>query len=288
MQHQTSICLWFNGQAEEAANFYAGIFKNAAITNTAEYNGSVLTVGFNLEGTQFLGLNGGPAFVPNPSVSFFVTVGDENELQQLWDKLSADGKVMMPLDKYDFSPKYGWVQDRFGVSWQLFSGDEKQVRQKIAPLLMFCGTQQGKAEEAIRFYTSVFKNGKTDSVNYYTEEQQRLSGIDEKVVHARFSLNGDLFMAMDSHVPQNFSFTEGVSIIVNCDTQDEIDYYWERLSGDGGKEVECGWVKDKYGLSWQIVPANLALLMSDPEKTSRVMAAVMKMKKLIIADMENA
>jgi predicted 3-demethylubiquinone-9 3-methyltransferase (glyoxalase superfamily) len=289
MKHQTSICLWFNNQALDAANFYTGIFKNSKITNTARQNDAVLTVGFNLGGTQFLGLNGGPQFQPNPSVSFFVTIGDEKELQQTWDRLSVGGKVLMPLDTYDFSPKYGWVEDKFGISWQLFSGDEAQVSQKIAPLLMFCGAQQGRAEEAIHFYTDVFKNGKIEAVNYYTEEQRRQSGIDEKVVHARFSLNGDLFMAMDSHVAQNFSFTEGISIIVNCDTQEAIDYYWDNLSGSGGQESVCGWLKDKFGLSWQIVPSNLSVLMTgDPNKSQRVMAAVMKMKKLIIADLENA
>jgi predicted 3-demethylubiquinone-9 3-methyltransferase (glyoxalase superfamily) len=286
MQHPTAICLWFNNQAEDAANFYVSIFKNSAITGRANQNGTVLTVGFNLNGTQFLGLNGGPQFTPNPSISFFVTIKDAAELQQTWDKLSEGGSVMMALGKYDWNEKYGWLQDKFGVSWQLFLGDEKEVGQNIAPLLMFCGTQQGKAEEAIRYYTTIFKNSKVNSIDYYTTEQKN---INARVVHARFSLDNDLFMAMDSGVPQSFSFTEGVSIIVNCDVQDEIDYYWEKLSSEGGKEVACGWLTDKFGVSWQIVPANLAQLMTaDPEKSKRVMAAVMKMKKLVIADLENA
>jgi len=287
MQHQTSICLWYNHQAEEAANFYTSIFKNAKITNAAKHDGKILTAGFNLEGTQFLGLNGGPMFTPNPAISFFVTISDSEELQQLWDKFIADGKIMMPLDKYPWSEKYGWVQDQFGISWQLCQGDETQAGQKIAPMLMFCGAQQGNADDAIKFYTSVFKNGKINSVEYYKEGQ--IQNIDAKVVHARFELNGDLFMAMDSGIAQPFDFNEAVSIIVNCNNQDEIDYYWNTLTDDGGAESMCGWLKDKFGVSWQIVPANLSLLMTgDPEKSQRVMAAIMKMGKLVIADLENA
>lgn len=287
MQRKTTICLWYNDQAAEAADFYTRIFKHAEITNSIKQNSKILTVSFNLEGMQLLALNGGPMFTPDPSISLFVTTSDGEELQHLWDNLASGGQVLMPLDKYPWSEKYGWVQDRFGVSWQLYQGDEKQAGQKIAPMLMFCGKQQGRAEEAIGFYTSVFKNAKTDSLEYYTEGQTE--HIDAKVVHARFHLEGDLFMAMDSGIAQPFDFNEGVSIIVNCDSQDEIDYYWKGLIHGGGKEVECGWLKDKFGVSWQIVPGNLNLLLAgDPEKSKRVMASIMKMKKLVIADLENA
>jgi predicted 3-demethylubiquinone-9 3-methyltransferase (glyoxalase superfamily) len=287
MQHQTSICLWYNNQAEEAANFYTNIFNNAKITNSAKHDGKILTIGFSLEGIQFLGLNGGPMFTPNPTISFFVTINNSDELQRLWEKFIADGKIMMPLNKYSWSEKYGWVQDKFGISWQLCMGDETQAGQKIAPMLMFCGTQQGKADDAIKFYTSVFKNGKINSVEYYKDGQ--VQNIDAKVVHARFELNGDLFMAMDSGISQAFDFNEGVSVIVNCNNQDEIDYYWNKLAADGGEESMCGWLKDKFGVSWQIVPADLSLLMTgDAEKSQRVMAAIMKMRKLVIADLENA
>lgn len=287
MEHQTSICLWYNDQAEAAAGFYTRIFKNAKITNTVRHDGKVLTVGFNLEGTQLLGLNGGPTFSPNPTISFFVTINDPDELQTLWDQLTREGKIMMPLDTYPWSEKYGWVQDAFGISWQLCQGDEFKAGQKVVPMLMFCGAAQGKATEAIDFYTKVFKKGKIDSVEYYREGQ--VQGVDAKVVHARFALNGDLFMAMDSGLPQPFDFNEGISIIVNCRDQDEIDDYWEKLTAGGGEASMCGWLKDKFGVSWQIVPAGLGLLMSaDADKAQRVMAAFMKMKKLVIADLENA
>lgn len=292
---KTTPFIWFENNAEAAADFYVSIFKNSKITNTfrspsdtpSGKAGTVLTIDFALNGQSFVALNGGAMFRPNPSISFYVTFDDAAELQQAWNRLSDSGFIMMPLDKYDWSKKYGWVQDKFGVSWQLTLGDEKEAGQKIIPLFMFCGAQQGKAEEAIRFYTSVFKNSGADTIVHYQAGQ---TNIDAKVVHARFHLGEDIFMAMDSGVAQPFTFNEAISIVVNCDTQEEIDYYWQRLTANGGEESQCGWLKDKFGVSWQVAPANVIKYFSgkDAEKSRRAMHAMMQMKKMIIADLENA
>ena len=152
--------------------------------------------------------------------------------------------------------------------------------QKITPFLWF----DTEAEEAMNFYVSIFKNSKALDVTRYGETGPGPKG---SVMTATFELDGQEFVALNGG--PDFKFTEAVSFVVNCDTQEEIDYYWDKLS-EGGKEIECGWVKDKFGLSWQIVPSKLTELLNsgDVKKSNRVFHALWKMKKLIIADLENA
>jgi len=152
--------------------------------------------------------------------------------------------------------------------------------QKISPFLWF----DNQAEEAAKFYTSIFKNSKIGKVSRYGDAGPGPKG---SVMVANFELNGQEFIALNGG-PQ-FKFTEAISFVVNCETQEEVDYYWEKLS-EGGKGVQCGWLKDKFGLSWQIVPTALGKLMSDPdpEKSKRVMQAMLKMTKINIKDLERA
>lgn len=152
--------------------------------------------------------------------------------------------------------------------------------QNIAPCLWF----DSNAEEAAKFYVSVFKNSKIHTVTYYGDGMHRPKGT---VLTVLFTINGQDFMALNGG--PTFALNEAVSFMVNCDTQAEIDDYWAKLTADGGKEVQCGWLKDKFGLSWQIVPSSLPkLLGGDQARTDRVMAEVMKMVKLDIATMEKA
>ena len=150
----------------------------------------------------------------------------------------------------------------------------------IAPCIWF----DKNAEEAVKFYVSVFKNSKIDSVSHYGDGMHMPNGT---VLAILFAINGQDFMALNGGpgVPHS----NAVSFMVNCDTQAELDDYWAKLTADGGSEVQCGWLKDKFGLSWQIVPASLPkLLGGDQAQTNRVMAEVMKMIKLDIATMEKA
>lgn len=279
MKNSIYPCLWFNNEAEAAANFYCSVFKNSEIILK-----SPLVVNFILYGQRFMGLNGGPAFKKNPSISFFVLCETVEETNQTWDKLKDGGSVLMPIDKYPWSERYGWVQDRFGVSWQLYLGQMKDVGQKFTPSLMFVKEKSGKAEEAVHFYTSIFENSSINGISKYTAEDADVEGY---VKHAQFKINDHVFMAMDSSAEHAFSFNEGISIVVACKTQEEIDYYWNKLL-EGGKESQCGWLEDKFGVSWQIVPDILDELMSDPVKFERVMQEVMKMRKLDIQTMVDA
>ncbi len=272
-------CLWFDQKAKEAAAFYCSIFDGSEIESESE-----LAVTFKSDGQKFMCLNGGPEFNINPSVSFYVMCETEEEINKLWNALMEGGSALMPLNKYPWSARYGWVQDRYGVSWQLALGKVKEVGQKFTPLLMFTGKQAGKAEKAIKFYTDLFKESAIGDIARYVKGESDVEGT---IKHSRFRLGKDTFMAMDSSFPHAFGFNEGISFVITCDTQKEIDYYWNKLT-KGGEESQCGWLKDQFGVSWQIVPAILEKLMSEPSKSQRVVDVFLKMKKFDIEKLVNA
>ena len=157
--------------------------------------------------------------------------------------------------------------------------------QKITPFLWF----DNNAEEAVNYYLSVFKNGTIKNTARYSEDAAETTGQREgTVMTIEFQLEGQDFMALNGG--PDFKFTEAVSFVVNCETQEEVDHYWNKLTAEGGSEVQCGWLKDKFGLSWQVVPSILGKLLSDKDrsKANRVMTAMLKMKKMVIADLKAA
>ncbi|WP_300564514.1 VOC family protein [Flavobacterium sp.] len=272
-------CLWFDGQAKEAAEFYCTVFPNS----TSKEENSFVAL-FESAGQKFMCLNGGPNFKINPSISFFVVCETEEELDSIWSKLLEGGPILMALDKYPWSEKYGWIQDKFGVNWQLSFGKLADVGQKFTPALMFTQNQHGNAEKAVNFYTSVFENSSIRGILKYDDNEPVEAG---KVKHAQFQLDKTVFMAMDGGMAHDFKFNEAVSFVVSCKDQAEVDYYWDKLT-EGGEESMCGWLKDQFGVSWQIVPEILEELMSDPERFPRVMQAFMQMKKFDIATLLKA
>ncbi len=288
--------LWFSDQAEEAASQYASLFGNSGVGRVVRYRGdaakasgrfegSVMTVAFRLEGEEFVALNGGPIFRFTPALSFFVNCATEDEVDRIWRGLSAGSRVLMELGEYPFSRKFGWIQDKYGLSWQLNFGPRSQ---KIAPFLLFVGKEHGRAEEAAGFYTSIFHDSAIRTIERFKRGEPGMEGT---VKHMVFSLSGKEFMAMDSNLSHDFTFNEAVSFVVNCEDQEEIDYYWDRLSAGGDEKAQqCGWLKDKYGLSWQIVPTALAKMMNDkdPKRVVRVTEAFLKMKKFDINALKKA
>jgi predicted 3-demethylubiquinone-9 3-methyltransferase (glyoxalase superfamily) len=284
--------LWFDNQAEEAMNYYTSIFNNSKVGQISRYSeagpgpeGSVLTASFELEGLQFTALNGGPAFNFTPAISFFVNCDTESEIDGIWSRLSEGGVVRMPFQQYPFSEKFGWIEDKYGLNWQLNLGSRAQ---KIIPFLLFVGKQHGKAEEAINLYTTLFEDSGIENILHYGPGQEEQEGT---VMHAVFRLAGQEFMAMDSRQEHQFTFTEAISLYVDCKSQAEVDYFWEKL-GEGGDEnaQQCGWLKDRFGVSWQIVPSVLIELMNDPDpaKAKRVTEAMLQMKKIEIPLLEQA
>lgn len=266
-------CLWFDGNAEAAANLYCSIFKNASIIENTS-----MVVRFQLHGKVIMGLNGGPNFKINPSISLFVYCPTMEETERIWNAFMLEnGTVLMPLDKYPWSEKYGWLKNKFGVTWQISVSDQPGTDLTIRPSFLFTSTQFGRAEEAIRFYTSVFNNSNIDLLIHYPEDDANAG----KTLYSEFQLNHYPLIAMDGPGEHGYTFNEGVSLVVACDTQNEIDAYWNKLT-EGGSESMCGWLKDKFGVSWQIVPKILSTLMNDSEKAPRVMQAFLKMKKFDI------
>ena len=282
--------LWFKDQAEEAVHLYTSLFKNSRIGEVVRFGedmpgqpGKVMTVSFQLAGQEFSALNGGPEFSFTPAVSFFVHCQTVEEVDALWAGLSRGGSVLMELGSYPFSERFGWLADPFGVSWQISLTGQPQ---QISPYLLFVGDQAGRAEEAVRLYTSLFKDASIGQIERHGNDMGETEGT---VLHARFYLHGQEFMAMDSAQAHNFTFTPAISFFVCCGDQAEVDYFWEKLS-EGGEKSQCGWLADRFGVSWQIIPSLLIELMGDPDpvKAGRVTQAMLKMTKIDISQLRQA
>ena len=283
--------VWFDKEAKEAAEYYTSIFENSEIKNITTLHdtpsGDAVTVNLTLMGQEFMFISAGPYFKVNPSISFLVAVKTRDEVEYVWKMLSDGGQALMELGEYPFSEKYGWIQDKYGLSWQIMFVDNRKIKQNITPTLMFVGDVCGKTEEAIQFYASVFYDATIGEILRYEkgEEPDKVGTIK----HVSFSLEGFELAAMDSALKHEFSFNEAISFIVNCNNQDEIDYYWGKLSALPEAE-QCGWLKDKYGISWQIVPSMMSDLLStkDEKRAQRVTEAFLKMKKFDIKTLRKA
>jgi predicted 3-demethylubiquinone-9 3-methyltransferase (glyoxalase superfamily) len=279
MSNSIYPCLTIKGRIAAAADFYIDTFGEGVITQS---NPIVITI--TLSGQQFMLLNDGPSSSPNPSISFMVLSRTAEETERYYQKLINGGSALMPLDTYPWSSKYAWVQDQFGISWQLLTDDRNDIIQKFAPCLMFTGDKAGKAEEAIHGYTGLFPDSEIQDILKYSEGEDNTNFVK----HARFKIKDYVATAMDSSHEHNFGFVDAISLVVLCKDQAEIDKYWDGLTANGGREVMCGWLVDKYGVSWQIIPDKLGEWMKDKDKFQRVMNAFMKMKKMIYAELENA
>jgi predicted 3-demethylubiquinone-9 3-methyltransferase (glyoxalase superfamily) len=288
--------LWFDKNTEEAVNFYVSLFSDSKINSTSYFGkegfehhgmpeGTVMTIGFELNKQKLIALNGGPIFKFNESISFFVYCESDEQINSLYKKLSDGGKVNMPLDKYDWSEKYAWVKDKFGVSWQL-DVTKNNANQKIVPALLFVNEKFAKVKEAVDHYTNIFPDSKV-IFEFPNPKIENIPG--ETLAFAQFSLSGNLFNAMSGQGEHKFDFNEAFSFVVNCDDQKELDYFWDKLSEGGDPKAQmCGWLKDKFGVSWQIIPSVLSKYLSDGNKAQKVMARVLQMKKLDIRKLEEA
>ena len=289
--------LWFDHAAQAAVDFYVDTFPDVRRVDSTrypaeglpdfqrEFAGHLLTIDFTIRGQRFAAINAGPEFGPTPAISFFVNFDPGREpnprgqLDELWERLSDGGTTLMPLQEYPFSPRYGWVQDRFGVSWQLMESDPSgDPRPLIVPSLLFCGSAQNRAHEAMEFYAQTFPGYRSGTKSTY--ERPTGPAPAGAIAYADFAIGDTWVAAMDSGVAQPFTFTEGVSLVVECAGQEEIDRLWNRLSYVSEAEA-CGWCKDQFGVSWQIVPHNIAELMKRPGAYQRLL----EMKKIVVAQL---
>ena len=284
--------LWFNDNAKEAVNFYRTLFDDSKMMLEQKLDGTpsgenAAYYEFTLAGQLFGALNGGLHFTFNPAISISVNCETIEETEVLWQKLIEGGRALMPLQEYTFSKLYGWVEDKYGLSWQVIYTEGFEYEQKITMQLMFSGHMTGKANEAIKYYTDLFKDGVIGDFHEYEEGQAVQE--DAKISHANFSILDTEILASDNGTQTDYTFNEAISLMVLCVTQAEIDYYWEKLSADPEAE-QCGWLKDKFGVSWQIVPANMNELMSrgTQAQIDAVTQEFLKMKKLDKNHLERA
>ncbi|MCT3663696.1 VOC family protein [Elizabethkingia anophelis] len=281
MNNDIFPCLWCNRDAKESAEFYCQVFGGKITVDTP------VVINIELFGQKLMLLNAGPQFEKNPSISFLINCASEEDVQHYWDQLSEGGMVLMELDSYPWSKKYGWIKDKYGTTWQLYFGEMQE--QRLVPTLMFMHRNNGKAMEAMEFYTSTFPESKIEGVLKYKDGGE--NGEDpENVQHAQFVINNYMLSCMDSSLDHKFDFSEGISLVIMTNDQKETDHLWNTLISGGGRESMCGWLKDQYGVSWQIVPKKLIELMNDtdPAKSQKVVQAMLKMQKIIIAHLEEA
>jgi predicted 3-demethylubiquinone-9 3-methyltransferase (glyoxalase superfamily) len=297
--------LWYDKEAKEAAEFYASIFPDSKVTNVTTLHdtpsGDCDVVSFELWRQKFMAISAGPLFKFNAAVSFIVNFDPlffdpspsrekeaREKIDAVWEKLSDGGTVLMSIGQYPFSERYGWVQDKYGLSWQLMlTNPAGDPRPPIVPSMLFVGKNCGKAEEAMHFYRSIFRHAKQgDLIRYSAGHEPDKEGT---IMFADFMLENYWFAAMDSAREHNFTFNEAISFMVYCDGQEDIDYYWESLSAVPEAE-QCGWLKDKYGVSWQIVPFGLDEMMRSgtKEQIARVTEAFLKMKKFDLTALQRA
>jgi predicted 3-demethylubiquinone-9 3-methyltransferase (glyoxalase superfamily) len=283
MQGKVVPCLWFDGAAAEAAKFYAATFPDAEVTGE-----SPPMVWLRVADLDLRLLDGGPEFEVDGSMSFFHECRTRAEIDSLFQALSEGGTVLMELGEYPFAQRYGWVADRFGVHWQLILR-AGEGRRRAFPSLMFSGAVCGRAEEAIRFYEKLWTEAgmpaAVGTLSRYGPGKE--PDVERSLEYAEFTLGASRFSAMDSARVEGFKFTEGESLVVSCGTQGEIDYFWNRLS-EGGSEGWCGWLVDRFGLSWQVIPEALGELMAEPARARKVTEAFMKMRKFDLEALRRA
>lgn len=288
--------LWINQVADEAADFYVSALPDTTIVGKKTYPsqgvnehhpdlvGQTMSVELEVAGYRLALINGGDDFTPTPAISFFLNFDPSvretarEDLDDTWVKLIDGGTILVDLGEYPFSRQYGWVQDRFGISWQLMLTDPKgDPRPFVIPNLMFGGASQNRAQEAVDYYLSVFSRAELSNRVYYPVATD--PATTDSVMFSDFQLRGQWLAAMDSGVEQEFSFTPGVSLLVLADDQEEIDHLWDALSAVPEAE-QCGWLVDRWGVSWQIIPRNLADLL----ERSGTHENFWRMKKVVAED----
>lgn len=262
-------CLWFDGEGEEAARFYCSLFADARITAATP-----VAVDFEIAGQPFVCLNGGPQYQPNPSISFRYACANVTEQQNLKKALAADGKILAEQPEVSWPQDSVWVQDRWGVAWYLYVDASANKVQRTVPVLHFGGERRSQLDEALDLYACLFPN-------------IRSADTDGGLRNALLERQGHQCLLMEQPDSRGFAFDEGVSLTVYCDSQEEIDTYWRALSA-GGREQMCGWLRDRFGLAWQILPSILPELLSDTDTAQQAGEALMEMKKINIEQLIRA
>lgn len=285
--------LWFDTEAKEAVAFYTEIFPDSRIISSHQFDGpegDAERVVFELLGYRFMSVSSGQTHERNATISFLVPYLEYQTpmVERLWDRLIDGGSPIMDIGGYPFNEKFGWLEDKYNISWLFYLATEEQLcPYSIVPVVMFGDDVAGQAEEAMKFYSHVFNRTKYRGVYHYPKGLG--SGNRDYLMHGELQLEGQCFGFMDSLQEHGFNFNEGISLMVHCDNQQEIDDYWAELSTEPETE-SCGWLKDKYGMHWQVVPKVLDDMRKEGSASAlkSLTATYLKMKKLDISLLEKA
>lgn len=270
-------CIWVEKPPKEVFDFYQSVFDNSGIDQDYE-----MVVYGRLENSAFMILGGNNNYRPNSSISFMVMSKDKEKTDRYYQALIKGGSALMPLDSYEWSSHYGWVIDKYGISWQLYTEDDhadEKSTGSIVPTLMFANEQQGRCREALEHYRQIFPSMRIDGILDYPSGE--FAG---QVMHTQFKIQDFTLMAMDSGVPQTFSFNDTISLTLLCKDQGGVDYYWDRLLKEGNA-IQCGWLVDKFGIRWQVVPDGMDKLLFEHPQGEENMKRMMGMIKLNIEEL---
>ncbi|HEL1997878.1 TPA: VOC family protein [Streptococcus suis] len=277
--------LWYDTEAKEAVAFYAELFGGKidwTYTITDTPSGDSDLIQFQLGDLTLAAISAGPYFKLNESMSLMVNVASKDEVTRLYQALSEGGRMLMPLGEYPFSPYYVWLEDRFGLSWQLSYAPDLDKPYQFDICLLFSQEQVGLAQPMLDYYKDKLPQASVGQLSYYGEGEAAVEAA--KLNYAELLVAGQKMIVMDHGYGGEASFNEAFSLMVYVDSQDELNFYYDLLSAVPEAEM-CGWVKDQFGISWQIVPRVLmeAYDTASPETVKVVNAAVMTMKRLDIA-----
>lgn len=280
--------LWYDTEAKEAVAFYVDLFGGKldwTYTITDTPSGDSDLIQFQLGDMTLAAISAGPYFKLNESMSLMVNVANRDEVTRLYQALSEGGRILMPLAEYSFSPYYVWLEDRFGLSWQLSYAPDLDKPYQFDICLLFSQEQVGLAQPMLDYYKDKLPQASVGQLSYYGEGEATVEAA--KLNYAELLVAGQKMIVMDHGYGGEASFNEAFSLMVYVDSQDELDFYYDLLSAVPEAEM-CGWVKDQFGISWQIVPRILmeAYDTASPEKVKAVNAAVMTMKRLDFATIQ--
>ena len=283
-------CLWFDQGAAEAAAWYAGLFEDSVVYDVDVIrdtpSGDTETVSFRLAGLELAAIGAGSSFAFNAAASLLVSCPSPEEVDRLYAALSPGGSVHMPLGSYPFSGHYAWIRDRFGLHWQLMHVPNGPGKHAIRPCLRFASEACGRAEEALAWYETVFPDSRRGTCEAYGTDE--MPDPRAKTRHAELLAGGLPFVLADHGAGDGDVFNEALSFMISCAGQKEMDFYMDRLSHVPDAE-QCGWLKDRFGVSWQVVPDNLGELLSGTDaESAAVMEALLSMRRLDLAAMEAA
>ncbi|MFH0372950.1 MULTISPECIES: VOC family protein [unclassified Streptococcus] len=280
--------LWYDTEAKEAVAFYVDLFGGKldwTYTITDTPSGDSDLIQFQLGDMTLAAISAGPYFKLNESMSLMVNVASKDEVTRLYQALSEGGRVLMPLGEYPFSPYYVWLEDRFGLSWQLSYAPDLDNSYQFDICLLFSQDQVGLAQPMLDYYKDKLPQASVGQLSYYGEGEAAVEAA--KLNYAELLVAGQKMIVMDHGYGGEASFNEAFSLMVYVDSQDELNFYYDLLSAVPEAEM-CGWVKDQFGISWQIVPRILmeAYDTASPEQIKAVNAAVMTMKRLDIGTIQ--